>query len=187
MIIGIISDTHDRRGNIEKAIDILNGEKAELVVHCGDWVVASTFAAFRDLRAPIIGVLGNMDLEIETYRFRLEHEFKEMAKKIKLSHPFLETEQDGKKIAACHGHDASLLEDLVISGSYDVVCCGHTHTPKLEQYEGRTLVINPGTVAGYYGFERKEVPATIALYDTKTNEAKFFELPQYDLRGASVT
>jgi uncharacterized protein len=61
MKVGVISDTHDQIENILKAVELLNQEKVELVVHCGDWVAPFTLKFYHALKCPIKGIFGNND------------------------------------------------------------------------------------------------------------------------------
>ncbi|MEJ2243776.1 MAG: metallophosphoesterase [Candidatus Bathyarchaeota archaeon] len=61
MIIGIISDTHDNLPMIEAAVNKLNELNVELVYHAGDYIAPFVDSKLRNLKAPLIGVLGNND------------------------------------------------------------------------------------------------------------------------------
>jgi len=56
----------------------------------------------------------------------------------------------GKRIFLVHyPHYAKAM---AATGEYDVVCCGHTHRPLIEQianlHGATTMLVNPGTVGG---------------------------------------
>ena len=156
MIIGIISDTHDRLPFIDRAIKKLNEEKAELVLHAGDY--CAPFAAFRfkPLKARMIGVFGNNDAE----RDLLRRNFNELG--VEIRGRFAEIDVDGLKIALLHGEETELLNSLLNIGAYDVVVYGHTHKSEIKRKNG-VLAINPGEVCGYLSGR-----ATIGLLDTST-------------------
>ena len=61
MLVGLISDTHDRLPMVEKAVKRLNEEKVKLVLHAGDYVAPFVIPKFKDLKARLIGVFGNND------------------------------------------------------------------------------------------------------------------------------
>ena len=63
MILGVVSDTHNRIANIEKIIDIFNEHKVGVVVHTGDITNAETLRRFTRLNSSLIGVYGNNDRE----------------------------------------------------------------------------------------------------------------------------
>jgi len=159
MIIGIISDTHDRLPFIDKAIRKMNSEKVELVLHAGDY--CAPFAAFRfkPLKAKMIGVFGNNDAEKELLR----RNFHEIG--VDIRGRFAEIRVDGLKIALLHGEEEELLNSLLNTGSYDVVVYGHTHHSEIKKKNG-VLAINPGEACGYLSGK-----ATIGLLDTDTMDA----------------
>jgi len=159
MIIGIISDTHDRLPFIDRAIKKLNEEKAELVLHAGDY--CAPFAAFRfkPLKARMIGVFGNNDAE----RDLLRRNFSELG--VEIRGRFAEIDVDGLKIVLLHGEETELLNSLLNIGAYDVVVYGHTHKSEIKRKNG-VLAINPGEVCGYLSGR-----ATIGLLDTSTMDA----------------
>ena len=61
MIIGIMSDTHDRLQMIDAAVKKLNELDVELVYHAGDYIAPFVDSSLKNLKAPLIGVLGNND------------------------------------------------------------------------------------------------------------------------------
>ena len=46
MILGVVSDTHNRLSNVEKIIDIFNEKKVDKVIHTGDITQAKTLSRF---------------------------------------------------------------------------------------------------------------------------------------------
>ena len=156
MIIGIISDTHDRLPFIDRAVEKMNSEKAELILHAGDY--CAPFAAFRfkPLKARMIGVFGNNDAEKELLR----RNFKNIG--IEIRGRFAEIQADGLNIALLHGEEVVLLNSLINTGYYDVVIYGHTHQSEVQRKNG-VIIINPGEACGYLSGK-----ATIGLLDTST-------------------
>jgi putative phosphoesterase len=142
MRIGIISDTHDDVPMIKEVIRRLNGLEVSLLLHAGDYVSPFTAKPYSELKAKMIGVLGNNCAERE----RLREVYAAVGKEIVGS--FAEVEVGGRRIALLHGHDDVLLRSLIAHGCYDVVVHGHDHKVKVEKC-GSTLVINPGEVCGY--------------------------------------
>jgi len=161
MKIGIISDSHDNRENILKAIKIFKDSSVEEVLHLGDFVNPGCVKVFEGMK--LKAVLGNNDGEV----FRLVTAFKEMG--AELGAECYECEIDGLKMILYHGNAPEITEALITCGKYDVVLYGHTHKKEVKKVR-KTLVINPGTA---HGFEGK---ATIALFDTKTKKVEFVEL-----------
>ncbi len=143
MRIGIISDTHDRRGTIESAVDRFNVERVDLVLHAGDYVAPFVVSWLARLETPLVGVLGNNDGDrpILARRFG-EHDH------LDLRGDFAKLEIEGVVIALLHGHQRELLEALVASQGFDYVVHGHSHQAGSVR-RGRTLVVNPGEGCGY--------------------------------------
>jgi len=52
MIVGIISDTHDRLPMIDEAVKRLNEMNVELVLHAGDYIAPFVASHFKPLKAP---------------------------------------------------------------------------------------------------------------------------------------
>lgn len=164
MIVGIIADTHDRLPLLEKAIQRLNEERVELVLHAGDYISAFAVQRLKSLKAHLIGIFGNNDGDREL----LKRQFAELDAEIRGR--FAEITVDGLKIAMLHGEEEELVRSLVNTGSYDVVIHGHTHEAKTYR-KGKTLIINPGEVCGYLTEK-----STIALLNTETLDTKIIQL-----------
>jgi len=164
MIVGIISDTHDRLPLLDKAVKRLNEEKVELVLHAGDYVAPFVVPHFKPLKADMIGVFGNNDGDKELLKKR----FTELGAEIRGK--FAEVMIDGLRIALLHGDEADLLRSLIDVESYDVIVHGHTHETKTYR-KGKTLVINPGEACGYLS----EKPS-IGVLNTQTLDVKTIHL-----------
>ena len=166
MLVGLISDTHDNLPQVDKAIARLNEENVGLVLHAGDYVAAFTVARFKNLKAKLIGVLGNNDGDHDLLRSKFhENERLELREG-----NFAEIMVDGLRIALLHGAKAKLLENLIDKGSFDVVVYGHSHIPKVLK-KGKTLIVNPGEVCGYLTGK-----STLALLDTVTREVRIVDI-----------
>ncbi len=164
MIVGIISDTHDNLPLIDKAVERLNDEKVELVLHAGDYVSPFVVLHFKPLKAPLIGVFGNNDGD----RNLLKKKFIELGADLRGRFAFILV--DGLKVALLHGDQKDLMRSLLELESHDILVSGHTHQEKTYR-KGRTLVINPGSVSGYL----TEKP-TLTILDTKTLDTKTLDL-----------
>jgi putative phosphoesterase len=163
MIIGLISDSHDNVPYIKKAIQRLKEEKAELVLHAGDYISPFTAKPYAELDAPMIGVFGNNCAETEL----LKKVYAEVG--CDLRGYFTEVEVGGLKIALLHGHRKQDV-DRAQSGNYDVIVRGHTHKSSISDENG-VLVINPGEVCGYVTGTN-----SIAFLDTEKRYAWISEL-----------
>jgi putative phosphoesterase len=164
MKLGIIADTHDRLPFIDKAVQKLNREKVELVLHAGDYSAPFVASRFKPLEMEMIGVFGNNDAEKTLLRQNFD------AIGVQIRGRFAEVKAGGLKIALLHGEEAGLLESLINTGAYDVVLHGHTHQAGTSRH-GKTLVVNPGEVCGYLSEH-----ATFALLDTETMDVQFVSI-----------
>jgi putative phosphoesterase len=142
MKVGVVSDTHDNRDAILKAVDFFNGEGVDVVLHAGDHIAPFTIKWLGGLKARVIGVRGNLDAEFEALKSRYGERgwslYRHLAS-IKLS----ET-----PIALIHGEAEEVVEALLKSGLYKVVVRGHLHKV-IEEWVGDTLHLSPGEACGY--------------------------------------
>ena len=140
MILGVVSDTHNRVSNVEKIIDIFNSNQVDYVIHTGDITRADTLNRFSRLNSKLIAVLGNNDLEElglkETWKI---HNFI-------LETPPLVIVLGGKKIAIFHEPDG-INEFIAKNSSINYIFHGHTHRYRSEEKKGITI-FNPGESAG---------------------------------------
>ncbi len=169
MKIGVISDTHDQYENILKMVRVLNKEKVELTIHCGDWVSPFTQRFYRNLKSPIKGVFGNNDGD----RFYHLIYAKNNKTAIEFEERTLSLTLDNRKIFVYHGDYGEVTDALVACGKYDAVFHGHTHTA-VNKKVGKTLSLNPGTLMPVTDDETKG--ASFAIYETKTNTARLIKL-----------
>jgi hypothetical protein len=160
MLIGVMSDSHDNLNAIKKAVNVFNGNKVELVLHCGDMVSPFTAQEFEKLRAKFIGVFGNNDGD-KPYLL-------ERFRNIGALHqdPF-ELEADEKKIVMMH--QPKFIDELLKDTRYDIVLYGHTHS--VDVRKDKALVVNPGETGGW--LTNRE---TVALLDTKTLAVNIVDL-----------
>lgn len=167
MRVAIISDIHDNVWNLADALQGVTNTNAMIV--CGDlcspFIVGQLAEGFS---GPVHIVFGNNDGD--------QYRITQVAGKfdnIHLHGELYQGELDGKRFAANHYMDIAL--PMSASGEYDVLCYGHDHSYKIEK-RGDTLLVNPGTIMGYNPVEKKDVPATLAIYDTQTHEANGYHL-----------
>jgi len=164
MIIGIISDTHDNKDSIMKAVDKLNQLGIKYLIHAGDHIAPFTVRWMSKFNGKVYGVAGNNDGEIQILKKLYEDNgwvFREL---------LLTLELEGKKMVVTHGTYPELVDLLVKSEKYDIVIYGHTHEYKTEKV-GRTLVINPGEACGYLTGKR-----TMAILNMRNMDVKILDL-----------
>lgn len=165
MLIGLVSDSHDNLPIVEKAIQIFNELKVELVLHAGDFVSPFVVAKLKNLNCQLIGVFGNNDGDHELLKKR----FKETSN-CTIHNFFAQIKNENYKIAMLHGDETEVLNAIIDSGYYDAVVYGHSHCHSIER-KGKTLAINPGELCGYVTGK-----STIAILDTDRCTAKIIEL-----------
>ncbi len=165
MLIGAMSDSHDHLPLIDKAIETLNAQKVEMVLHAGDYVAPFTIAHFAKLNCPFIGVFGNNDGDHEFLKRRFGE-----TKNCTVHERFTIINADGYKIALLHGHETELLDAIIDGGSFNSVVHGHSHNKGIRQV-GKTLTINPGELCGYLTGK-----PSIAILDTAKNAAQIIPL-----------
>ena len=129
MKILIVSDTHGRDENLEKAV--YREEPFDYLIHCGDVEGREIFIeALVD--CPCCIVSGNNDFFSDLPR----EEIIDLA---------------GKKILVTHGHTYGVsggtdgIVEAARARGCEAVLFGHTHYPEIERQEG-ILVINPGSL-----------------------------------------
>ena len=139
MIIGVTGDTHNNLKNIKNICSIFNENAADLVFHTGDISLAKSLLAFKDLKCPLIAVLGNNDIE---ERESLEEASNNFNCKI-FDEPYFINIHD-KKFVVLHHPD--LINQEMIDGN-DFILHGHTHRYRLEKIN-KCFIFNPGECAG---------------------------------------
>ena len=140
MKIGVTGDTHNNLKNIKKICSIFNQNGAELVLHTGDVTLPKSLSAFKDLKCPLIVILGNNDVDEREGLEAVSSDFKCSI----FDEPF-STELDQIKISVVHPPD---LIDIKMLENNDLILHGHTHRYRLEEKEG-CLIFNPGECAGF--------------------------------------
>ena len=120
MIVGILSDTHDRVDAMADAMELLRRSGAEFFIHCGDVgsercsttspaSPAPSSSATPTGTAPLCALCEQIGVAC---------------------YPSLaELELGGKKFAVTHGDDFRLKQRLLAEQRYDYLLQGHTHLP----------------------------------------------------------
>ena len=128
-LVGIISDSHDNRKAIVKAVEIFNQRGVGMVFHAGDFIAPFTAEDFAKLTCTMTMVFGNNDGEKKGLEEKSSGRIK--------SGPY-SLEMGGRKVALMHEFCET---------EADVIIHGHTHSLKITQ--GKRTVINPGEVCGW--------------------------------------
>lgn len=160
MLIGILSDTHDRKDAMAAAIALLQAQGAEFFIHCGDIGGREVLDHLAGLKAAF--VWGNCDWErpaLAQYAQKLG---------VACHGSFGDLTLDGKSIALLHGDDARLKQRILDEQRHDYLMQGHTHLCQ-DQRIGRVRIINPGAL--YRAAEK-----TAAILDTTTDQLVFHSI-----------
>jgi uncharacterized protein len=163
MKIAIISDTHNHTRNLQAALNTIQAEKIQVLIHCGDLTTIETAQWFRGYE--VVYVYGNGDYASGLIRnFFIDSNPKSFGGLI------FEGEIDGIRIAATHGHIPGKVETLSKSGQFDYVFFGHSHRRKDERL-GFTRLINPGALGGLPKEDR-----SFCILETTTGEIRFIQI-----------
>lgn len=176
MLLGIISDTHDNLASIDKAFEIFKSRQVGLIIHCGDWVAPFSVGHFGKLanlaNIPVKGVFGNNEGDKEGIR-EINARLSEPIE-FPSNQDYLEFGAGGKLFAVTHGHQTSIVEQLVEAKKYWAIFLGHAHIPLQDDFEG-IRILNPGAACLV---QRGEIvgKATLGIYETETGN---FEIVEY--------
>ena len=157
MLVGILSDTHDRYAIAGTAIELLRSRGAEFFIHCGDVGGERVLDRLAGLKAAF--VWGNNDWD----RIPLARYAQQLGLACYGSEADLTF--DGKRFAVFHGDDTRARQRLLASGQYDYLLQGHTHVPE-DHRVGRTRIINPGAL-------HRAREKTVALLDPAADHLEF--------------
>ncbi len=157
MLVGVISDTHDRLPAIDRALALFAERGVEAIIHPGDLV--APFAARRMLgyEGPLHVTYGNNDGE----RKGLKHVLRQI-----VDGP-LPVALGGRNILIHHFIDWCKPQDIEWA---DIVITGHTHEV-VNRFEGDKLFLNPGEACGWVNGR-----CTVAVLDTDGPSAETCEL-----------
>lgn len=159
-LVGIISDSHDHRPNIQKAVEEFNKAGCSLVVHAGDYVAPFTVREFGKLTCPLVGVFGNNDGE----RKGLLAQFSRIGALYEPPHEFAHY---NRRFVVMH--DPVKLEEYLARDDIDIIIYGHLH--EIDIRRGKPLVINPGESCSWLTGR-----STIVMLDLDTMETELLDL-----------
>jgi len=146
MKICIVSDSHDRAEMLASAVENAQRAGAEAVIHCGDVIGSNTLRGLKKFGLPVHVIHGNNigdSMAMTRLAAAPDSLFHYHGQDARL-------ELAGKKIFAVHYPDYGAA--MAATGEWDLICCGHSHQAEITWLPnikgGRTLLVNPGTVAG---------------------------------------
>ena len=157
MIVGILSDTHDRVAAARAAVELLQKHGAQYFVHCGD--VGSEMVLDVLAGLPSAFVFGNTDWDrrgLERYAADVHVSCLGQGGQLELG---------GKSFHVEHGDEPRSLKRAIESQQFDYVLHGHTHVRRDERV-GRTRVINPGAL-------HRAREKTVAVLDAASDRLEF--------------
>ena len=137
MILGIISDTHDRLTRTKVAVAMLLDAGAEAIVHCGDLNTPPILEACAV--TPCWFVFGNNDDDSIPELHEAARELGAVC--LEWGGVF---DLGGRRIGVTHGHMRSDVHKL-FKQAPDYLLTGHSHIAGQEKH-GRIVRINPGAL-----------------------------------------
>ena len=159
-----MSDSHNNRDKLRKAIELINEQKCKILIHCGDFTSPSILYEFKDFSGKVYGVFGNIDTEIGRMQKLTSTEINNLQ--------FMGTEGtiviEEKRIAFTHYPEIARM--MAREGNYHIVFYGHTHRYNVNKISHKTLLINPGEISGRYG------KSSFIFYNLSTEEIKKIDL-----------
>lgn len=135
MLLGVISDTHDRLDMIDAALGLFVRRGVGAVVHAGDFVAPFAMRRLVACHLPLHAIYGNNDGE----RKGLKGVFPS------LQDGPLFVELDGRMILVHHCIDWCTPSEVERAA---VVITGHTHEV-VNRLDGDRLFLNPGECCGW--------------------------------------
>ena len=160
MLIGVLSDTHDRTEAMAAGVKLLQEKNAEHFIHCGD--VGSVRVLDFLAGLPSAFVWGNTDWD----RAGLARYGETIG--VRCYGAFGELTLGGKEFALLHGDDTKLKQKVLADQKHDFLLQGHSHLRE-DRKVGRVRVVNPGAL-------HRANPKTLAMIDTERDAVTFFDV-----------
>lgn len=162
MLIGIISDTHDRLERTLAAVELLAQAGARTLIHCGDLTGPEIVQACGRLSSYF--VFGNNDGDnVPALRHAIG-----VVDGVCLGWGGEITLAD-KRLAVTHGH-IHREQLALLAKEPDYFLYGHSHLAA-DQVEGKTRWVNPGALHRAPHF-------TVALLDLKADTVEYLPVPR---------
>ncbi len=167
MIIGILSDIHDKLDHLDKAISLLKEKDCSEIIFCGDFCAPFAAKRLAESNINVHAVFGNNDGD----RFLIQKVTTSFPN-FKLYGEYIgDTDSqlvlDGVRMGVTHY--PYYAKPMIKTGWYDCVFYGHSHKADKQLYASN-LMLNPGEIAGIFG------APSFAVVDTKSmsSEIVFF-------------
>ena len=157
MLIGVVSDTHDRLPMIDAALRLFADRQVEAVIHPGDFVAPFAVRRLLQYKGPLHVTYGNNDGERAGLKELMPH----------VADGPLFVELGGRTILVHHFIDWCEPKDIERA---EIVVSGHTHEV-VNRLERGKLLLNPGECCGWVTGR-----CTVAVIDTDGPSAEVCEL-----------
>ena len=163
MVIGLLSDTHDRLPAIDGLVREMLKKGVGMVLHAGDFCSPFALRPILEHNVAMAGVFGRNDGDHEGLKA-----YAASALGIELFESPHSMEVAGQHILLVHD-----LGDVTARSveQHDLVVHGFTHREEMKT-RGDTLIVNPGEGCGWlYG------PPSAAVLDLDSRRVEFIQLP----------
>lgn len=157
MLVGIVSDTHDRLPMIDAALSLFERRRVEAVIHPGDFVAPFAVRRLLQYAGPLYATYGNNDGE-RAGLVELMPQVQDGPLLVDLS---------GRSVLIHHSVDLCKREELYRA---DIIVTGHTHEVD-KRFENGKFFLNPGECCGWVTGR-----CTVAILDTDGPSAEVCEL-----------
>lgn len=157
MVIGLLSDTHDRLPAIAAALEVFRARGIETLIHAGDLVAPFAARLLRAWSGELHVIYGNNDGERAGLRAVLPQ----------IQDGPLFVERGGRRILVHHFLDWCDPADVARA---DIVVTGHTHEAGAQRRDGK-LFVNPGECCGWVTGR-----CSAAALNLETQEVEWIEL-----------
>ena len=163
MLLGLLSDTHDRIPATAALTTALMEAGARMILHAGDHCSPFSLMPFLEASIPVAAVFGRNDGDREGMRAQAVQ-----GMGVELYESPHSVEVGGVRILLVH--DIGDVSELSLN-SHGIVVHGNTHLQEMKT-RGDTLIVNPGEGCGWiYG------APSAALIDIDSRHVEFIKLP----------
>jgi uncharacterized protein len=138
MLIGVISDTHDRAEMTSAGLRLLRAEGIEALIHCGDVTSTSILDLLADT-IPVYFVYGNNDWDRDGLAGHAGH------LGITCLGDCGVVELGGKRIGVAHGDRRVAMDKTIAEVKQGFLLYGHTHAAD-DRQDGAIRYVNPGAL-----------------------------------------
>jgi putative phosphoesterase len=140
MLVGLISDTHDRVPAIGELANQMQAAGVQIILHAGDFCSPFSLKPFEEAHISVAGVFGKNDGDPQGLMSRAQ-----AALGIELFESPHSFSIGGRRILLVH--DIGDVNKRSVS-SHEIVIHGHTHQQEMKT-RGDTLIVNPGEACGW--------------------------------------